>query len=261
LGLVPSNNADTFGGLLIIKDEPKIENHDLHAILNDDPDHDVDSMAMVQQMDIDPSLLTIPQSLPPMTPSASPSSYLDRKQKLLPPIDLVDDSDSTPTKRIWTSEDSCMIDATVNTIFKPCQLVPSPQSSIDTTPLLLPPGSLTRSQLVFSLATDINPQSLSILTCDEFFLFMDMHCEQGWASFKMTSHKWVLATNAYNERLQQIYASKGQQFIRKKPHALMDKLGNVEQVIAQCIATNNYCCKSRSNLLSGVLMTCMLLAK
>jgi hypothetical protein len=146
------------------------------------------------------------------------------------------------------------IDAGIHAIFKPQQ--PSftqkttlashcdRNSNINSDPLPLPADKsyLTRSQLIFSLATQTDPRTLTIQRGDEFFLFMDLRKEHQWASFKMTSHKWVLTTKAYNLRLQSSCSSEGRSFVAKNPRALLDKLGEIEQMIAQRIATGNYLC-------------------
>ena len=101
---------------------------------------------------------------------------------------------------------------------------------------------LTRSQLIFSLATQTDPRTLTIQRGDEFFLFMDLRAEHQWASYKMTSHKWILATKAYNLRLQSSCSLNGHSYIAKNPRALMDKLSEIEQIIAHRITTGNYMC-------------------
>ena len=89
-----------------------------------------------------------------------------------------------------------------------------------------------------------DPHTLTIQSGDEFFLFMDLRKEHQWASFKMTSHKWVLATKAYNLQLESSCGLKGhpESYVAKNPHALMDKLSEIEQMIAQWITTGNYLC-------------------
>jgi len=107
---------------------------------------------------------------------------------------------------------------------------------------------LTRSELLFSIATQIDARSLLIQGDTEFFLFMDMRAELQWASFNMTSRKWVIATEAYNIRLAELYKKQGIQLATKKnPRALMDKLGQLEPKIANRIATNDFTCESKSH--------------
>jgi hypothetical protein len=102
---------------------------------------------------------------------------------------------------------------------------------------------LTRSQIIFSISTQINPLSLLIQGDTEFFLFMDMRSEFQWASFSMTSRKWVVATETYNHRLEELCRAKGVVAIKKNPRALMDKLGHIEPKIANRLATGNFICK------------------
>lgn len=66
-------------------------------------------------------------------------------------------------------------------------------------PLQLPtePPHLTRSQRIFSIATQTDIRSLT-LKDEEFRLFMDMRAEMQWATFNMTSPKWAEATREYN---------------------------------------------------------------
>jgi len=128
----------------------------------------------------------------------------------------------------------------------PQQVFPTTANLSDLLPLPTPAieKSLTRSQLLFTIATQIDPRSLLIKGDDEFYLFMEMRAELQWASFNMTSRKWVTATHAYNLRLEESDKKRGiQTTIKKNPQALMDTLGQVEPKIAQRIATNNYMCE------------------
>jgi hypothetical protein len=111
-------------------------------------------------------------------------------------------------------------------------------------PLPLSHSSLTRSELIFSAATSINPQSLVIAGGEEFYLFMDLRATHQWASFGMNSQKWVTATCLFNEAFMTRQHAKGiLDIIKKNPRALMDKLGEIEPKIAKRIATQNYRCK------------------
>jgi hypothetical protein len=73
---------------------------------------------------------------------------------------------------------------------------------------------------------------------DEFFLFMDMRAEHQWASFNMTSRKWVAATSAYNERLE----AKNKSLVKKNPCALVDLLGRIEPKISKRIIDQDFMC-------------------
>ena len=57
---------------------------------------------------------------------------------------------------------------------------------------------LTRSQWLFSLATNIDPRSLTIQENIKFYLFMDMHAEFKWISHEMSPKRWVDATAEFN---------------------------------------------------------------
>jgi hypothetical protein len=115
-----------------------------------------------------------------------------------------------------------------------------------TAPLRLPSGppKLTRSQRLFSLATEIDIRSLSLKADGEFYLFMDMRSELQWASFHMTSHKWVMATREYNGRLALQNAAAGLPTFEKSPRALMQLLGEIEPQIALRVMSNNFICAS-----------------
>jgi hypothetical protein len=111
-------------------------------------------------------------------------------------------------------------------------------------PLPLSHASLTRSELIFSAATSINPQSLVIAGGEEFYLFMDLCAMHQWASFRMNSQKWVTATRLFNEAFTtQQHEKRILDIIKKNPRALMDKLGEIEPKIVKQIATQNYTCK------------------
>jgi hypothetical protein len=102
---------------------------------------------------------------------------------------------------------------------------------------------LTRSERLFSTMTKTNIQSLLINDSAEFFLFMDMRAEKGWASFKMNPRLWVIATNEYNLQLEALNQTKNVPTIHKNPIALVNLLGNIEPKISNRILTNNFLCK------------------
>ena len=200
-GLVPSNHAKSFGSLIVITEDEDA------GILND-PDLQADPIDVAQEMNIDPVLLSLPQDM--STTSHTPLGLLISQEGVQEKRKLSDDmantnNDLAQAKRPRHGDGTFTTDAKlVHTIFKPHQPASkAPNDDITIEQLPLPVGSspLTRSQLIFSLATRINPHALTIQTGHEFFLFMDMHAEHQWASFKMTSHKWVLATEAYNKQL------------------------------------------------------------
>jgi hypothetical protein len=113
------------------------------------------------------------------------------------------------------------------------------------TPLKLTDSSkLTRSQCLFAVATRTDPRSMAIKEDYEFFLFMDMRAEFQWASFNMTSRKWVMATQAYNTRLEAINSSKNRATIKKNPRALMDFLGAIEPKISERIIKQDFFCEA-----------------
>lgn len=62
-------------------------------------------------------------------------------------------------------------------------------------------SALTPSQALFSRLTELDIRCLRIGQGVEFFIFMDLRAELGWASFKMNAFKWVNATQEYNNKL------------------------------------------------------------
>jgi hypothetical protein len=104
---------------------------------------------------------------------------------------------------------------------------------------------LTRSQRLFSLATNIDPRSLLIREHDEFCLFMDMRAELKWISHEMTPKRWVQATMEYNKCLPaRAGPLEGSSVIPKNPLALSRKLGEIEQMVMTRIIKGNFKCKS-----------------
>jgi hypothetical protein len=134
-----------------------------------------------------------------------------------------------------------------------CAPMPAPNSINQSvlklsSPLKLPDSqTLTRSELLFSIATHTDVRSMSIKGDHEFYLFMDMRAEKAWASFNMTSRKWVAATQEYNTRLEALNKADNRPTIRKNPRALLDLLGEIEPKISDRIIKNNYICMSSSS--------------
>ncbi|KAI5980893.1 hypothetical protein EDD15DRAFT_2183076, partial [Pisolithus albus] len=100
----------------------------------------------------------------------------------------------------------------------------------------------TRSQQIFSIATGIPPESLTVNGEDEFYLFMEMRAEFGWLSYQMTSRKWVDATNEYNRRL---VLKLGPAATKKNPQALLRLLSRIECRLIERIVKGDY--KSKRN--------------
>lgn len=109
-----------------------------------------------------------------------------------------------------------------------------------------PDGSnLTRSQRLFAVATGIDIRALQITESHEFHLFMDMRAEKVWQSFSMTPKAWILATNEYNTRLQELCIEKAlPQPVNKNPLALHWKLGEIEPLLINRLLSNNFACES-----------------
>lgn len=151
-----------------------------------------------------------------------------------------------------------LVDAMLSTVSIPAVLVtplPAPSS--------VGPHKLSRSEQLFASCTGIDPRALKIGQGEEFFIFMDLRAEERWASFNMTSRRWVAATRAYNERLKvhvdthndKLHPSNVHNrlvFIEKHPRALADKISSVETDITNRITTNNYYCKSLVSVICTV---------
>jgi hypothetical protein len=103
--------------------------------------------------------------------------------------------------------------------------------------------ALTRSQRLFSIATNIDVRSIAIKEDHEFFLFMEMRQECQWSSFSLTSKKWVAATHEYNTRLEALNLQNGVPHVKKNPRALVEKMEEVEAIITQRINAGDYKCK------------------
>ena len=129
-----------------------------------------------------------------------------------------------------------------------------PSNTLRSLPLPVRHPELTRSQLIFSISTSIDPRSLSIKRKDEFFLFMEMRAEHQWASFSMTCRKWVTATSSFNTQLEERQKGGNLEIVKKNPRALMDKLAEVEQQIIQRSTTGNFTCKQCSNVVDPDLV-------
>jgi len=106
---------------------------------------------------------------------------------------------------------------------------------------------LTRSERLFSLATKTDVRSMSIRDDGEFYLFMDMRAENLWASFNMTSCKWVTATQDYNTRLEALNVGRNRPTIKKNPRALLELLGEIEARIISSVGSLPFMFKTTFN--------------
>ncbi|KAG2351926.1 hypothetical protein BDR07DRAFT_1385102 [Suillus spraguei] len=114
----------------------------------------------------------------------------------------------------------------------------------------------TPSQRLFSIATGIDPHSLTIKDSDEFYLFMDMWAEFKWLSYQMTSRRWVLATEEYNLHLMK---KKGESVVRKNPQALLHALGNIKPKLMNKIIKDDYTSKKTTSLFgASIALLCRL---
>ncbi|KAF9540596.1 hypothetical protein CPC08DRAFT_650852, partial [Agrocybe pediades] len=214
-GLVKSTHARSFGGLIEIKED------------NDEHYRILEEIATRESAESPTSLLP---------PSAS-ASNLDHPtdECAVSEITAAAPSNSSKRKTAPSRHDS----RTGN----PSRLA----ALVDSLPLPPQSSKLTRSQLIYSASTSIDPRSLSIEQGYEFFLFMDLRLSQQWSSFTMTSQKWANATKLYNEaRLEHSRAKGLSPPISKNPRALMEKLSNVEGIIIQRLAKKDFMSKGGS---------------
>lgn len=113
-------------------------------------------------------------------------------------------------------------------------------------PLKLPEAlraqNLTRSALMFSIGTSIDPRALDIQGDEEFYLFMDLRAQEQWTVLGMTNQKWASAAKTYNTELKERSKRKGFEFVKKNPQALGKKLSEIEPRILDRISRNNYIC-------------------
>ena len=112
---------------------------------------------------------------------------------------------------------------------------------------------MTRSQRVFSVATGIDPRTLTFSRSDsgEFFLFMRLRDQLKWASFRMSPFDWICATHAFNTEIEMLN-QKDLRTVRslKVPRALMEKLGDVERDILARLSEQNFVGTSASSYTS-----------
>lgn len=106
---------------------------------------------------------------------------------------------------------------------------------------------LTPSQTIFNIKTRIDPRSLVIGNIDgtkhEFFLFMDMRKFYQWQSYRMLPAAFVQATKIFNQWLQHEDLRRGiGRTVEKHPRALVEKLGQVEDMILKRIKLQHYTC-------------------
>ena len=111
-------------------------------------------------------------------------------------------------------------------------------------PICLPVPTIsgtTRSQILVSLITGLDPRSLKFPNNDdEFYLFMELRAEYKWVTYNMSALNWVEAASIFNATLEK---KKGAGTIRKTPRALMEKLEDVEKKIHFRLKNNDFKCK------------------
>ncbi|KAG2085011.1 uncharacterized protein F5147DRAFT_782255 [Suillus discolor] len=291
-GLVASDNATTFGGLLIKEETLDAElahNFEVHTDSFTGGTVDFATEAsrsiMIEDWQIDPALLDQPAAQLPRTMTASntntlpaevaPPSLIKRKAICISPnSDDKSNGGSATTKRprtlgpastktldgyfasgrllTWHGEPPSTAAGEVTSPFSPPTNDTHPKAASaqagNNNPPITPDqrytgineAGQTRSQRLFSIATGIDPRSLTFQNSDEFYLFMNMRAEFKWLSYQMTSKRWVLATEEYNHRLVE---TMGQSIIQKNPQALLRALGDIEPKLMNRIIKDEYTSK------------------
>lgn len=105
-------------------------------------------------------------------------------------------------------------------------------------PLLCPPQS--PSQQLYTRFTGIPLSVFKIERGDEFFLFMDLRTERKWVAHKTTSRAWITITEEYNQALENKNTAAGLLTIKKNVHAIMEKLGEVENMVLNRLVSKNF---------------------
>ncbi|KAG0697389.1 hypothetical protein DFH29DRAFT_878740 [Suillus ampliporus] len=252
----------------------------LNEITNDDHTETILQSArseIINELDIDPQLLSMPQP-----PTCEPPASMEPRQRAKRKADDSEESrarQGPPHKLLRQTETSQgnipaevpmpeASEVAASLLNKPTATGASTQHQLPTAtpdstppdpvavispaainsaatlaPILRPPG-MTRSQHFFTIATRINAHAMQISGDIEFHLFMDMRVEFTWISFKMTPKQWAVATETYNDRLEEKSRASGLEMVKKKTQALLRKLGEIEVAVMNHVAKNDF--KSRS---------------
>ncbi|TFY51908.1 hypothetical protein EVG20_g10784 [Dentipellis fragilis] len=250
-GLVKSDYTTMFSGLSQANNEDFDEGDIMTSIAN----QEIEDREIMQRMNVDPALAFVPQKSRRHQPCAAPASTKEEPIVRTSPPCSLESAAAESHGPTMDSQSSGMLEAffphrkdpssttTAALPSQPCDTNKNVDALAQPVPRPQKEGRLTRSEALFASITGVNPSSLSISSKDEFFLFMEMRQEFQWASFGMTSHKWVLATKEYNMRLAE--RLKSSSLIPKNPRTLFEKLGAIEAVVIQRVSTGNY--MSRKN--------------
>ncbi|KAI5997494.1 hypothetical protein EDD15DRAFT_2573122 [Pisolithus albus] len=179
----------------------------------------------------------------PTMPATNPPAESRRLEPVLPALPALDESATAASPPNPESHASCLRPDDLMTALMAVHgpPPPPPPTNLSTRRVQCIAGK-TRSQQIFSIATGIPPESLTVNGEDEFYLFMEMRAEFGWLSYQMTSRKWVDATNEYNRRL---VLKLGPAATKKNPQALLRLLSRIECRLIEHIVKGDY--KSKRN--------------
>ncbi|KAI0694249.1 hypothetical protein C8T65DRAFT_585152, partial [Cerioporus squamosus] len=239
--LEPAPSGETFG---LVQMTAAAVAH--YTFIKQEPEDDllnlsshVDPTSILDQLGIDSKLAHL-------IPSYARSS----KEVSATPSDMSPGSVSSPPKSLSPIKLQCPGSHVV--------CVPSLPSTSPITPCLpiVRITGLTRSQQVFSLATGLDPRSITFARSekDAFFLFMNLRKQLQWATYKMTLRDWVTAPTLYNHAVKKKNASDGRALVRKTPRALLDKLHEVELAIIHRVSKGNYQCTFSASILVPCLL-------
>ncbi|CAK5283262.1 unnamed protein product [Mycena citricolor] len=250
-GLVHSAHAETFGGLIEVKDEEmgvemeldlsldsSVNDDDSSILTTLDPSlHPLSFPSLARDPRIDPGLydtpLPIPNLLPvPATTSVNARTHAHVKtgntESMLTEPESLGDELHQPNKKQKLEGNM------VHPIFHTSNLVVSSNEPSVASKHQAASIRLTKTQILFMAGTKTDPRSLKIEYGNEFFMFMDLRAEYGWRLVNMTPKRWIEATSQLNLKL----GLTGK--LLKSPRALLDKLARVEKDILQRIATGSF---------------------
>ncbi|KAJ3966232.1 hypothetical protein EV361DRAFT_809407, partial [Lentinula raphanica] len=216
-GLINSDHAATFGGLFTLKEE---SDEDEKLLLQDiEPPVEIEEATVDNEIDESVAL----SKKPKMDEDHAGDSSVNKVHIHHANAHLSGGVAALEQTPLLKAKDSPAIDSLTSPLPIPSKTAPS----------------LTRSQSLFESCSNIHPKSLAIDDTVEFHLFMEMREEFKWVSYAMTPRRWADATREFNSRLK----GKNASLLPKLPRALSNKLGDIEKLVGERIASNNFLCK------------------